>query len=60
MPAYRIYTIDKDGHIVGPANIVDAADDQEARQEAKRMLEGHTIELWDGSRRVAKFDPLHR
>jgi hypothetical protein len=60
MPAYHIYTIDKNGRIAGPANIIDAADDQEARQEAKRMLDGHTIEVWDGSRRVAKFDPLHR
>jgi hypothetical protein len=60
MPAYRVYTVDKYGHISGPADIIDAADDEAARQEAKRMLDGHAIEIWDGTRRIAKFDPLHR
>jgi hypothetical protein len=60
MPVYRIYTIGKDGHIAGPPVIIDAADDQGARQKAKRVLDGHAIEVWNGTRRIAKFDPLHR
>jgi hypothetical protein len=60
MPAYRVYTIDKSGHILGPANLIEAADDETARQEAKRGLDGHTVEVWIGGRRIAKFDPLHK
>jgi hypothetical protein len=60
MPEYRIYTIGKDGHISGPADIIDADDDQAAREKAKQGLEGRTIEVWIDSRRIAKFDPLHR
>jgi hypothetical protein len=60
MPVYRIYTIGKDGHIARPPVIIDAADDQGARQKAKRVLDGHAIEVWNGTRRIAKFDPLHR
>jgi hypothetical protein len=60
MPEYSIYAIDKDGHISGAAVIIDAADDQAAREEAKRGLDGQTIELWDGPRRIARFDPLHQ
>lgn len=60
MPAYRIYTIDKSGHIVGPPAIFEARDDEAAREEAKQGLDFRTIEVWIGQRRIAKFDPLHR
>jgi hypothetical protein len=59
MPTYRVYTI-KNGHISGPAEIIEATDDEAARQAAKRMVAGHAIEVWDGSRRIAIFDPLHQ
>jgi hypothetical protein len=60
MPAYRIYTLGKDGHFAGPPAIIDAADDEAARQEAKRVRDGHAIEVWYGARRIAKFDPSHK
>ena len=59
MPEYRVYTIDKSGHIAGPPTIIEAPDDHAAREEAKQGLGGHTIEVWIGQRRIATFDPLH-
>jgi hypothetical protein len=60
MPAYRIYTLDDDGHIVGPPAVIDCPDDQAAIQEAKRTLDGKVIELWDGPRQIAKLAPMHK
>jgi hypothetical protein len=60
MPEYRVYMIGKDGRIIGPPTIIDALDDQAARAKAKHGLDGRTIEVWIGPRRIAKFDPLHR
>jgi hypothetical protein len=60
MPEYRVYTIDRNGHIAGLPAIIEALDDQAAREKAKLGLNGHTIEVWIGPRRIAKFDPLHR
>jgi hypothetical protein len=60
VPSYRIYTIDQHGHIAGPPGVIDAPDDEAARATAKQQLDGHVIELWIGSRRIAKFDPLHK
>jgi hypothetical protein len=30
-------------------------DDVEARVKAKRLVDGHDIELWNGGRRVVRF-----
>ena len=52
MSAYRIYSIDRAGHISRPPEIVECADDQEAAQKAKQFLDGQDIEVWDGPRFV--------
>ena len=52
MSAYRIYSIDRAGHIIRPPEIVECANDQEAAQNAKQFLDGQEIEVWDGSRFV--------
>jgi hypothetical protein len=58
---YRLYLIDSDGHIA-KAHQVKAASDDEACELAKLMLEEQSnypsIEVWDQSRRVAKFLPV--
>jgi hypothetical protein len=45
MAIYRIYRMDQDGHVAGPADFVDCADDQKAMD----------IEVWDGARCVGKI-----
>jgi hypothetical protein len=53
MPDYRIYEINKEGHISGPPAIRDCPDDETAVQEAKRLFDGKDIEVWRGAQRLA-------
>ena len=57
MPEYRFYTIGKDGHIAAPAIVYEAPKDADALKEAKRLLDGHDIEIWLGARVVAYLVP---
>jgi hypothetical protein len=55
MADYRLYRLDKDGHVQGPPVIVNCDDDEAAMAEAKQYVDGVAIEIWDGGRRVAFF-----
>jgi hypothetical protein len=54
MTEYRAYFIDLDGHFAGfePMN---CADDAEAIEQAKRLVERQGIELWSGTRLVIRL-----
>ena len=45
MPHYRFYFLDGDGHFMSAIN-VDCTDDNAAKEHAKRLADGHEIELW--------------
>jgi hypothetical protein len=49
MAEYRAYSVGIDGHFVGFEALV-CADDAEAIEKAKRLVDGHDIELWSGDR----------
>ena len=51
---YRAYTIGSDGHVKARFDLT-ATDEPEAREEAKRLVDGHDVELWQGAVKVAKF-----
>jgi hypothetical protein len=51
---YRAYTVGSDGHFIGFDPLV-CADDVEAIEKAKRLLEGSDIELWSGARFVIRL-----
>jgi hypothetical protein len=53
MPEYRLYSIDKRGHVAGPPKVVDCPDDASLLAEATGLLDGHDIEIWQGIRLVA-------
>jgi hypothetical protein len=55
MQQYRIYSIDPDGHIYAPAEVIECVDDQEAIQKAQQAVDGHDIELWNHKRLVVRF-----
>jgi len=57
MPTYRFYSIQPDGHIAGPARIVEITDDGDAIKYAKHCLDGLVIEVWEHARQVARLDP---
>ena len=55
MAQYRIFTVGQDGHIKGPAEIVECADDQEAIEEAAQLANGLDLEIWDRGRLVTRL-----
>jgi hypothetical protein len=52
---YRAYLVGQDGHFVGYEPII-CADDSEATEKAKRLVDGHDVELWSGPRLVVRLD----
>jgi hypothetical protein len=50
MLAYRFYTLRADGHIVSPPSDHNLPDDLTAVTEAKKLLNRHDIEIWQGAR----------
>ena len=57
MPEYRFYTIAKNGHVLKPPKAFEFPNDQTATKEAKQLLDGHDIEIWQGARVVAYLVP---
>jgi hypothetical protein len=55
MPWYRIFEINADGHIAGPAKVIVCADDEKAVEQAKRLKNGEIVEVWHGKRRIAEI-----
>jgi hypothetical protein len=55
MPEYRAYIVGHDGHFQEAVPLV-CADDAEATEKAKRLVDGHDVELWERDRKVASFD----
>ena len=55
MPEYRAYTVGVDGHFIGFEPIV-CADDAAAVEKAKRLVDGHDVELWSGPRLIIRLE----
>ena len=55
MPTYRVYFVDRSGHISRPPEVILCADDNEAAGHAQRFIDSLDIEVWDESRLVAKY-----
>jgi hypothetical protein len=57
MRPYRIFFFGQDGHIKQPPEIVECQDDETAIEKANQLLDGSVIEIWDGTRLVARLAP---
>ena len=57
MPTYRIYTFEG-GHVREPPKIIECQND--AVKEAKQLLDGKLIEVWEQARCIVRLDPAHR
>jgi hypothetical protein len=55
MPDYRLYHFNR-GHIER-AETLSANDDLKAVAGAEPLVEGRTVELWRGARRIKTFNP---
>ena len=56
MHEYKAYIIGPDGHVTQRIDLVCETED-EARMHAKQLVDGHAVELWEGSRRIVAFEP---
>jgi hypothetical protein len=54
MAEYRAYTVGLDGHFNGFEPLV-CADDAEAIEKVKRLVDGHDVELWSADRFVTRL-----
>ena len=55
MPEYRADRVGLDGHFFGFESLV-CAEDAEATEKAKRLVDGYDIELWSGERFIIRLD----
>jgi hypothetical protein len=53
--AYRIYFLDREGHIHRPPEVIYCADDEQAAEKAKQFIDGQDIEVWQEQRIVTKY-----
>jgi hypothetical protein len=56
MPDYRAYIIDSDGQFQESVPL-ECADDNVAIIKAKQFVDGHHVELWQRTRKIATFEP---
>jgi hypothetical protein len=52
---YRVYIVGSDGYFLGAIELV-CPDDETATEYAKRLVDGHDVELWQGDRQIASFN----
>ena len=55
---YRAYAIGPDNRIVSRFDLL-CEDDDDAKERARQLVEGQTIELWRGATLLARFEPSH-
>ena len=55
MPQYRAYIIGSDGEFKNSVQL-ECADDEVALRSAKQLVDGHHVELWQYTRKIAMFE----
>lgn len=56
-PTYRAYCVGRDGRLGSVPTVIEAADDDGAIEQARQLVDGTGIELWDLARRVVVLPP---
>ena len=56
MSNYKAYILGDDDHIIDRVDLF-CDDDEAARHQARKLAIGQAVELWDGVRRIATFQP---
>jgi hypothetical protein len=57
LAAYRVYVLNERNRISGPAQFVDAINDERAIEMAGQLLDGRAIEIWERDRLVFRLTP---
>jgi hypothetical protein len=55
--AYRAYELSEDGHVISRRDLPYYLNDETAKTHARQLVDGHTIELWDGALLIERFEP---
>jgi hypothetical protein len=55
---YRAYILGQDGHIQKRIDLF-CEDDDAAKERVEALVDGHDVELWQSSRRIATFTRKH-
>lgn len=53
---FRAYEVGQDGRIVRRIDFV-CEDETDARRQARRIIKGIPVELWEGSKLIDRFEP---
>ena len=54
MPEYRAYIVNDDGHFIRAVDF-ETRDDEAAKEQAKQLVDGHDVELWQLHRKIGTF-----
>ena len=54
MPEHRAYIVGDDGHFMRAVDFV-CDDDDAAKEEARKLVVGHDVELWQLERKIETF-----
>jgi hypothetical protein len=54
MQEYRAFIVGSDGHVQGRIDL-ECTDDEAAKEQAKQLVDGHDVELWQLGRKIATF-----
>ncbi len=54
MIGYRAYLMDSGGHIQRRIDLL-CEDDETAKEQARKLVDGHDVELWQLDRRICAF-----
>jgi len=55
--AVHTYVFGPDNHIIQPPKLIEAFGDEQAIETARRMVDGHPLEVWDQQRLVIRLEP---
>ena len=51
---YRAFLLGRDGHVFGRVDFY-CETEEEAKQRAQLLVDGHDVELWQEARKIATF-----
>ena len=58
VPEYKVYVLRDDDHVISRVDLF-CGDVEQAKQWAKALVDDKPVELWDGSTRLARYEPWH-
>lgn len=57
MTHYRVYVMSEQNRIIEAPAIIECSNHEAAAAQAREMLDGHAIEVWEQARLVIRLEP---